>query len=37
MVENNYTYKTHPNAKHFDGKKELMRRPNITTIAKTIR
>ncbi len=37
MVENNYPYRTHLNVKHFDGKEELRRRPNTTTIAKTIR
>jgi len=37
MVENNYLYITHPNVIHFNGKEELRRRPNTTTIAKTIR
>ncbi len=37
MVENNYPYRTHLNVKHFDGKEELRRRPNTTTIAKTIK
>jgi hypothetical protein len=34
MVENNYPYRTHPDAKHFDGKKKLKKRPNTTTITK---
>jgi hypothetical protein len=37
MVEDNYPYRTHLNVKHFDGKKKLKRKPNITTFAKTIK
>jgi hypothetical protein len=34
MVENNYPYRTRPDAKHFDGNFFLKKRPNTTTITK---
>jgi hypothetical protein len=37
MVAKNHPYKTHPNAKHLDGKEELWRRPRTTTTIETLR
>jgi len=36
-LQRNHPYITHPNAKHFDGKEELRRRPQTTTATKTSR
>ncbi len=36
-LQRNHPYRTHPNAKHFDGKEELQRRPRTTTTTETLR
>ncbi len=36
-LQKNHLYKKHPNAKHFDGKEELRRRPWTTIVVETLR
>ncbi len=33
----NHPYRTHPNAKHFDGKEEVQGRPKTTIVAETLK
>jgi len=36
-LRRNHPYRTHPNEKHFDGKKEVRGRPKTTTTVETLR
>ncbi len=33
----NHPYRTHPNAKHFDGKEEVRGRPKTTIVVETLK